>query len=381
MAWMLAKLPGALPTAGPWVVLGLMSGTSADGVDLAAVDIDPAGFAAGRPFLRLLSHHHSTYPPSLRQEVLAAASNQGDPARLCLLQRRIGAHHAEAAAHWQAATGLRPHFAALHGQTVQHHPRQGASLQLADPYLLAEALQCPVVWDLRRRDLAVGGQGAPLVPLTELWLRGRQTPWVALNLGGIANVTTWDGERLQAWDTGPAMSLLDIAAQRWLGLPFDPEGGHAGGNPDPQLVTRWLEHPYFHSPPPKSTGREVFGADWMRMEAPGLERLPLESRLATLAAFTAASVTRELARWGRGLPAGTPFMVSGGGARHALLFRSLAAGLPDFILQHDQEFPSGAREAISWALLGGASALGLAGNLPEVTGASKAVCLGSWVFP
>jgi anhydro-N-acetylmuramic acid kinase len=358
-----------------------MSGTSADGLDLSAVEVDPTGFEAGRPFLRLLSHHHSAYPASLRQEVIAAASNLGDPARICLLQRRIGAHHADTAAQWLAASAIRPHFASLHGQTVQHHPREGASLQLADPYLLAEALGCPVVWDLRRRDLAVGGQGAPLVPLTELWLRGRQTSWVALNLGGIANVTTWDGARLRAWDTGPAMSLLDIASQRWLGLPYDPDGSHASGTPDPQMVARWLEHPYFDGPPPKSTGREVFGADWMRMEAPGLERLPLEARLATLAAFTAAAVTRELARWGSDLPAGTPFKISGGGARHAKLFSLLAAGLPGFALEHDQEFPSGAREAISWALLGAASALGLAGNLPEVTGARKPVCLGSWVFP
>lgn len=381
MAGMLAKLPGALPEAGPWVVLGLMSGTSADGVDLAAIEVDPAGFASGRPFRRLLSHHHAPYPADLRQEVLAAASNSGDPASLCRLQRRIGEHHAETARRWQAAAEVGPQFAALHGQTVQHHPQVGATLQLADPYLLAEALACPVVWDLRRRDLAVGGQGAPLVPFTELWLRGRQTPWAALNLGGIANLTTWDGGRLQAWDTGPGMSLLDIAAQRWLGLPFDPDGGHAGGAADDALVARWLGHPYFHQAPPKSTGRETFGADWMRTESAGLERLPLEARLATLAAFTAAAVGQEMARWGRALPTGIPFTLSGGGARHAVLFQLLARTLPDCSLQCDQEFPSGAREAISWALLGSASALGLPGNLPEVTGARRPVCLGSWVFP
>lgn len=381
MAFMLAKLPGALSDAGPWVVLGIMSGTSADGVDLAAVEIDPGGFGNGRPFLRLLSHHHSSYPTELRQEVLAAASNVGDPGRLCRLQRSVGEHHAGSAARWAAQSGIRPHFASLHGQTVQHHPRQGATLQLADPYLLVEALGCPVVWDLRRRDLAVGGQGAPLVPLTELWLRGTEGAWVALNLGGIANVTTWNGARLQAWDTGPGMSLLDIAAQRWLGLPFDPDGAHAGGDGDEQLVARWLEHPHFQQTPPKSTGREVFGADWIRTESPSLDRLTLEARLATLAAFTAAAVSRELQRWGQALPAGIPLLVSGGGARHAHLFRELSKRLPGCRLQKDQEFPSGAREAISWALLGAASALGRPGNLPQVTGAAKAVALGSWVFP
>lgn len=381
MAWMLAKLPGALPAEGPWVVLGMMSGTSADGVDLAAVEIDPAGFAQGRPFRALRSHQHAAYPPDLRQEVLAAASNSGDPGRLCRLQRRLGEHHAGAAARWLETAELRPHFVSLHGQTVQHHPREGATLQLADPYLLVEALGCPVVWDLRRRDLAVGGQGAPLVPLTELWLRGRRSPWVALNVGGIANATAWDGSHLQAWDTGPGMSLLDIAAQRWLGLPFDPGGAHAAGPPDEQAVARWLEHPYFQQPPPKSTGREVFGADWIRMESPGLDRLEPGRRLATLAAFTAAAVSRELQRWGQAMPAGTPFLVSGGGALHVPLMNELSARLPAYQLRQDQAFPSGAREAISWALLGAASALGLAGNLPEVTGAARPVCLGSWVFP
>jgi anhydro-N-acetylmuramic acid kinase len=381
MTFMLAKLPGAMADAGPWVVLGVMSGTSADGVDLAAVEIDPGGFGNGRPFRRLLSHEHASYPAELRQEVLAAASNNGDPARLCQLQRRIGEHHAETAARWRVATGIRPHFASLHGQTVQHHPREGATLQLADPYLLVEALGCPVVWDLRRRDLAVGGQGAPLVPLTELWLRGTEGAWVALNLGGIANVTTWDGTRLQAWDTGPGMSLLDIASQRWLGLPFDPEGSHATGGSDEQLVARWLEHPHFQQAPPKSTGREVFGADWIRMESPSLDRLALEARLATLAAFTAEAVRRELHRWGQALPDGIPLLVSGGGARHARLFSELSKRLSGCRLQRDQEFPSGAREAISWALLGAAGALGLPGNLPQVTGAARAVQLGSWVFP
>lgn len=378
---MLARLPGALPAEGPWVVLGMMSGTSADGVDLAAVSVDPGGFGAGRPFQALLSHHHAGYPGDLRQEVLAAASNNGDPARLCRLQRRVGEHHAETARRWLEASGLQPHLASLHGQTVQHHPGDGASLQLADPYLLVEALGCPVVWDLRRRDLAAGGQGAPLVPLTELWLRGRATAWVALNLGGIANVTAWDGSRLQAWDTGPGMSLLDIAAQRWLGLPFDPDGGHATGPADEAAVARWLEHPYFQQPPPKSTGREVFGADWIRMESPGLDRLEPGRRLATLAAFTAAAVDQELRRWGQPMPPGTPFQVSGGGALHRGLMAELSARLPDYQLRPDQAFPSGAREAISWALLGAASALGLPGNLPEVTGARRPVCLGSWVFP
>ena len=366
-----------LPEDRPWRVLGLMSGTSADGVDVVAIEVEPGGFEAGRPFRALLGHHSAPYPDPVRAEVLAAASNHLDPAALCILQRRLGNHHARAAYDLCARLNLRPDLAALHGQTVQHHPAKGASLQLADPYVLAEALGCPVVWDLRRRDLALGGQGAPLVPLPERWLHGAG-PWLALNLGGIANLTIWDGQQTRAWDTGPGMSLLDLAAQRWLGLPFDPDGAAATGQVADHLLGRWLQHPYFTAPPPKSTGREVFGEAWLDTEAEALEALPLADRLATLAAFTAGAVAQEATRvtpW----PAGLRGLVSGGGARHQRVRQELADRLP-LPLEDDTAFPSGAREAVSWALLGAASALGLPGNLPEVTGAARPVVLGSWVW-
>ena len=373
---MLPRIP--IPVDRPWRVLGLMSGTSGDGVDAALVEVDPQAFELGHPFRRLLGHHGLPYEPALREAVLAAAANRLDPADLCILQRQLGGHHARAAAELCAALQLRPDLASLHGQTVQHHPQAGATLQLADPYVLVEALGCPVVWDLRRRDLAVGGQGAPLVPQAERWLHGSD-PWLALNLGGIANLAAWDGRRLQAWDTGPGMSLLDLAAQRWLGLPFDPEGQAAGGQVDASLLSRWLSHPYFAATPPKSTGREVFGSAWLDQEAPALEGMPLMDRLATLAAFTAASIAQEAARCGVCIP-GARGVVSGGGARHRRVREELAARLP-MLLEADQLFPTGAREAVSWALLGAASALGLPGNLPEVTGAARPVVLGSWVWP
>jgi len=367
-----------LPEGRPWRVLGLMSGTSADGVDATLIEVDPQGFPAGVPFRRLLGHHASPYPETLRAQVLAAAANHLAPAELCILQRRLGDHHARAARQLCDTLHLQPDLGCLHGQTVQHHPAEGASLQLADPYVLVEALGCPVVWDLRRRDLAVGGQGAPLVPLPERWLHG-PGPWLALNLGGIANLTSWDGRQTRAWDTGPAMSLLDLAAQRWLGLPFDPEGAAATGEVCQPLLDRWLTHPYFAIPLPKSTGREVFGEAWLAAEAAALETMVLPDRLASLAAFTAASVALEAARltpW----PVGLRLLLSGGGARHQRLRRELAQRLP-LDLQDDATFPTGAREAVSWALLGAASALGLVGNLPEVTGASRPVVLGSWVWP
>lgn len=373
------RLPG-LPDEGHWRVLGLMSGTSADGVDAALVEVDPKGFQAGLPFRALLAHHHEPYPAELREAVLAAASDRARPSEIAVLQRNLGEHHARAAAALAQNSGQRPHFAALHGQTVQHHPAAGATLQLADPFLLCEALQCAVVWDLRRRDLALGGQGAPLVTLTELWLRGHAQPWAALNLGGIANVTLWDGNQLRAWDVGPGMSLLDLAAERWLGIPFDPDGAYASGEADAVLVERWMRHPYFALNPPKSTGREVFGHAWLEAESEGLEKLPMENRFATLAGFTAQAVASELRRL-EPLPSGMKGLASGGGARHLRVRQELSRRLPELSFAEDHQFPNGSREAISWALLGAASACGIPGNVPAVTGASRAAVLGSWVFP
>ena len=367
-----------LDRPGPWRVLGLMSGTSADGVDAALVEVDPDGFDGGRPFRRLLGHAHAPYPAALREGVLEAAANRLDPAGLCILQRQLGEHHAEAAAALRAELGTAPDLASLHGQTVQHHPAQGATLQLADPYLLCERLHCPVVFDLRRRDMALGGQGAPLVPKAELWLHGTERPFLALNLGGIANATLWDGQALRAWDLGPGLSLLDLAARRWLGRDFDPDGAHANGSVDEARVASWLRHPYFSKEPPKSTGREVFGEAWLAREQDGLEALRLEDRLATLAAFSAEAAARELSR----LP--LPEMdglLSGGGAKHARLREELARRLPTIAWRVDEALPSGSREAVSWALLGAASAAGVPGNLPEATGAASGAVLGAWVYP
>jgi len=370
-------MPTALPP-GIWTVLGLMSGTSADGTDAAMIRVDAEAFAQGDPFLECLGHHHLPYPADIRAKVLSAAADELKPSELCILQRRLGECHAEAGLALTQRLGMKPHLASLHGQTIQHRPDHGATLQLADPYLLAEALECPVVWDLRRRDMALGGQGAPLVPMTELWLHGRSQPWAALNLGGIANITLWDGTRVQAWDLGPAMSLLDLAATRWLGLPFDPEGRHASGTIAEELLERWFTHSYFRLPPPKSTGRETFGSAWLQAETFALEQLALEDRLATLAAFTAEACARELNAWGNPLPPSATLWISGGGSRHHRVRQELASRLPAFRLEEDPSFPPGSREAISWALLGAASAAGVPGNLPDVTGALRPAILGSW---
>lgn len=354
-----------------------MSGTSADGVDAVLIEVDGAAFGHGKPFLRLLGHHPLPYTHEVHQAVMDAAADKARPSELCVLQRRLGEHHAQAAKELLDRLNVPADFACLHGQTVQHRPEAGATLQLADPYVLAERVGCPVVWDLRRMDMALGGQGAPLVPLTELWLRGQAEPWAALNLGGIANITLWDGRHIKAWDVGPGMSLLDLAARRWLGIAYDPEGAYAEGEVEEALLQGFMVHPHFQLQPPKSTGRETFGAAWLDLHGPTLEGLPVGARLATLAAFTAEAIARELERLPR-LPA--VGLLSGGGMHHRRLREELARRLPALPFVPDASFPSGAREAVSWALLGAASAAGVAGNLPEVTGARRGALLGSWAW-
>jgi len=355
-----------------------MSGTSADGTDAVMIEVDPNAFERGLPFQALLGHHHETYTAELRTTVLRAAADDLKPSELCILQRQLGEAHAAASRNLIKRLNTQPHFACLHGQTVQHWPGQGATLQLADPYVLSEAIRCPVIWDLRRRDMALGGQGAPLVPMTELWLHGQSNSWAALNLGGIANITLWNGKELQAWDLGPAMSLLDLAAHRWLGLPFDPEGQQATGRVSDQALEAWLRHPHFQTPLPKSTGREVFGATWLDRELSSLEQLDRADRFATLAAFSAEACAREIRRWGLPLPLGSPLLLSGGGANHLRLCQELERRLPEFRIERDTRFPSGAREAISWALLGAASVAGKPGNHCPSTGARHRAVLGSW---
>ena len=370
------KLAGLdLPLDRPWRVLGLMSGTSADGIDSALVEIDPRGFNSGTPFKSLLHHQYEAYPDSLKIKVLEAIHNHSLPKDICILQRELGNFCGEIIK--LISNNSKIDFVSLHGQTIQHHPEQGATLQLADPYVISLSSQSPVVWDLRRMDMALGGQGAPLVPLTETWLRGTKQPWVALNIGGIANVTAWTGCELQAWDTGPGMSILDIAARIWLGISQDEHGKNAMGKIHQDLLEHWMKDDYFRYGAPKSTGRERFGQAWFESHRTQLETLPITDRLATLASFTASSIQFELKRLT--LESGTLGFVSGGGSMHSRVMSELSID-SSIHWSKDTQFPIGSREAISWALLGAASALSLPGTVQEITGASKAGILGSWVL-
>ncbi|OSZ58972.1 anhydro-N-acetylmuramic acid kinase [Streptomyces pharetrae CZA14] len=358
-------------------VIGLMSGTSYDAIDAAAADLEPAG---DRLVLKPLGMVSERYDDELRA-ALAAALPPGtcSLAEVCRLDTRIG--QAFAAVAVRADRELCEHRADLvasHGQTVYHWVESGrahGTLQLGQPAWIAEATGLPVVADFRPRDIAAGGQGAPLVSLFDrLWLRGRPGTPVALNLGGIANLTAPDGT---AFDTGPGCALLDAAVREsgCGGLPYDAEGALAArGTIDPRLLRRLLAEPYYALPPPKTTGKELFHAGHLRRALSGLGTLPAEDVLATLARLTAETVADAVRRVG-----GTEVIASGGGTRNPVLMRMLRERLAGVPVRPSDALglPSAAKEAYAFAVLGFLTVHGLPGTVPASTGARHPSVLGS----
>jgi len=335
------------------IVLSVASGTSADGLDVGLVDLEPAGVTVR---LRVLDTWTDPWPDRLRERLLAMLPPAATTAEeLCVVDTEIGrAVAAVASAALTHADGVE--LVVSPGQTLFHHV-VGAdclgTLQVGQPAWVAEATGLPVVSDLRARDVAAGGHGAPLaVVLDALWLAGGHGPRAALNLGGIANVTVVapDGSAL-AWDTGPANCLLDVAAS-WasVGRLTCDEGGElaASGTVVPDLLAALLEHPHLALAPPLSTGREAFSADYLRNVLARFPGLAWSDVLATLTELTAVTVGRALA--GRGV---TEVVASGGGVRNPVLMASLARhlGVP-VRASDDLGLPADGKEAVLWALLG-----------------------------
>lgn len=371
----------------------MMSGTSLDGVDAALLEVGgttPATFS-----WRLLGFHGESYSPEERDSIRRAIEG-GGAAELARLHAVLGERFARCALAACARAGVDPgSIAAIgsHGQTVWHDPpsggRRGATLQLGDPATLAEITGIPVVSDFRTRDVAAGGHGAPLVPWPDrLLFSAPDRPRALQNLGGMANVT-WlpaasDGEPVLAFDTGPGVALIDAAAELATDgrRTFDADGElAAAGEVDDDLLQRLLRHPFLHHPPPKSTGREVFGGAFV--EGLAQRRAPRTKRdwadvVATLTAFTAASVAEAHRRWV--LPRGvSEVLLAGGGALNPVLAGMIADRLAPVpvrdlsVLGVDPE----AREAACFAVLAWAHLRGLPANAPDATGASGPRVLGS----
>jgi anhydro-N-acetylmuramic acid kinase len=343
--------------------LGTISGTSVDGIDLAVIETDGERLGGLGPAATL------PYRPETRAAVLALidAGGEAPAGRYAALGKLVTEDHATAIQQFLAAHGIAPRDLALvafHGQTVLHRPERRLTVQLGDPQVLADGLGLPVVGDLRQADIAAGGQGAPIVPVYHAALARDLTPPVCfLNIGGVANLTWIDGDRLIAFDVGPGNAPLDDWLRRHTGAPFDRDGVVASaGRPDETRIATALTHPFFAAPWPKSLDRNAFPRDLA-------DGLSLADGAATLVGFAAAAVARAAAL----LPAPPRlWLVCGGGRRNpalmAALSRRLAAPVePVETLGHDGD----AIEAQAMAFLGVRTLRGLAATFPTTTGAPR----------
>jgi anhydro-N-acetylmuramic acid kinase len=362
----------------------LMSGTSLYGVDGVLVDI-----AEGT---QVLWHASRGFDAALRAELLALNTPDGrdELHRAALAANALARSYAEVVRELLQATGLAPaQIAAIgaHGQTVRHRPQMfdgtGYTLQLNSPALLAELSGVAVVADLRSRDVAAGGQGAPLVPAFHQGVFGRPGETVlVLNIGGIANLSVLAGDgTVLGFDCGPGNALMDGWCQAHTGQPYD-DGGQwaATGQVLPALLDRLLAEPFLLQPPPKSTGRDLFHADWLAGHLSASATSAADARpadvQATLTEFTARACAGAVQRFGRG---GGELLVCGGGAFNTQLMQRIAALLPGVAVDTTaaRGLPPQQVEAAAFAWLARQALLGLPGNLPAVTGARGPRILGA----
>ena len=374
-------------------VLGLMSGTSADGVDCVLLELSgfPAlGSSDTQPVLsgavpraRILGQTYRAYPQTLRDAVLAAARDELTTSRIAQLDFELGQFLGEAALELSGDAQL----IASHGQTVYHIPRLDAqrgwhtraTLQLGQAAVIAEITARDVISDFRPSDMAAGGQAAPLVPFADRILFAQDGVKRSIhNLGGLSNLTYLSGlepDGVLAFDTGPANCLIDEAAAL-LGQRFD-EGGRlaSSGRVDRVLLERWLQNPYLSLEPPKSTGREVWNLGALK----GTLKLEPRDIAATVTAFTAQSIVHSYQKFV--LPRGLDqVFVAGGGVQNPVLMGLIAQGLAPVPVRPLESLgmPSSAREAAAFAVLGYYARQGWANILPHTTGARRATIAGKW---
>jgi len=390
-------------------IIGLMSGTSHDGVDAALVEIEglykkkqsrnlktglyiPLDNTAHGPInVGFIHHLHRCYHRSLRDDIERAFT--GDTERICELNFRLGKVFSEVVLDLLKRHGLKASdidAVSSHGQTVCHIPpkgrRRGATLQIGEPAVIAELTEILTVSDFRVRDMAAGGQGAPLVPLSDyLMFRNKGLTRAVLNIGGIANVTIVRDrpEDTIAFDTGPGNALMDEAVKIFTGgkLPFDRNGAIARkGKVNGKLLKELLSHPYFRKGPPKSTGREEFGREMVSGILRKHRSLSFEDTVATLTHLTVISIHMSLGRYSP-----DELIVTGGGTKNSFMtgllrdmFREGGTDVNDI---SRYGIPPLAKEAVSFAVLGYLTLKGRAGNIPAATGAGHPVILGKLTLP
>ncbi|MGD0089507.1 MAG: anhydro-N-acetylmuramic acid kinase [Planctomycetota bacterium] len=400
---MLSRL-AALRAKPTHLVIGLMSGTSADGVDAALCEL--SGQGRGGLKVNLLAEAAQAYPVTVRRRILnACQEGGGNSADLCALNFQIAEVFAAAANAALETAGLGKEAVDLigsHGQTIWHIPPRGgdtgvpastgATLQLGEPAVIAERTGIPVVSNFRTRDMAAGGQGAPLVPLVDYLLFSSDTSArVVLNIGGISNVTYLPAgggmADVLAYDTGPGNMVIDELVQLMTkgAQPYDEDGAiAAAGTVNDVLLEVLLKHEFLQRPPPKSTGREEFGRAYAlkirNWRGRRRGKLPPRDTVATATRFTAVSIAGSLRKFI--LPKGPldELIVSGGGALNPVLMRQLACELPGVRVSKSDCYgiPVKSKECIAFAILARETILGRPGNLPSATGAAGPRILGQF---
>ena len=366
------------------VLVGLMSGTSLDGISAAVARFRDA--SDGRIDVELLAYTSRPYTSSERNR-LSNALGGGTPAEYCRLNFDLGGWLADAAVQVMAEAGVaREDIAAIasHGQTIWHEPGH-STWQWGEAAVIAERTGIDVISDFRVRDVAAGGQGAPLVPIADSMLFSSATEWRGLqNLGGIGNITIVPPhgqiEGVRAFDTGPGVAVIDgvVRALRQE-LPYDVDGKLArGGEPIIQIVKELMAHPYFSTDPPKSTGRELFNSDYVQKLISTARSLGAtdEDIVATAVQLTAESIGDAYRQF---IPEPmSEVLVSGGGAKNPALFAAIEKSAAPVKVRHfdDVFFDGEAKEAVAFALLGYLHVTKRPGNVPSATGARGPRVLG-----
>jgi anhydro-N-acetylmuramic acid kinase len=394
------------PQPKPLLVAGVMSGTSADGIDVALCRISPALRTDTAPRLKLLDHRSFAYDKKLRALILSvAAGKKTTAAELSQLSWRLGELYADCIATTSRELNLKPQLAAMHGQTVYHQAVSvkflGANIrctsQIGEPALLAERLRIPVISDFRPADLAAGGQGAPLVSMLDFcFFRHATKNRVLLNLGGIANVTALPAactsSDVLAFDTGPASMLIDLLMQQLYNRRFDKNGAiAASGRVLKPVLDRLLTIPYFSASVPKSCGREEFGPAFAHQLLALCKQAPRQDVIATATALTAATILDAYRRFcwphlGQHAPLAraTELIAAGGGTKNLTLMHMLTEGFAQLGVKVSTTASAGlpveAKEAAAFALLGWLTWHSLPGNIPSATGAAHPAVLGKVTY-
>jgi anhydro-N-acetylmuramic acid kinase len=389
------------------IVAGVMSGTSADGIDVALVEMaEKKDSAKGQLSFRLIGHADYPYPRKVRIAVLAAmnasSTSVADLARLNFL---LGELYSDAILAMQRKFRVKADLVGCHGQTLYHQGEAQrflgrkitATWQTGEGAIIAARVRVPVVTDFRPADMAVGGKGAPLVPfLDSMLFRDAKAGRIALNIGGIANLTAIPAgasiKRILAFDTGPGNMVIDAVTERLFGRNFDRDGRIAASGRVLDTIVAWvLRQEFFFRKPPKTAGREEFGREFVARFLQMCHGFPRHDVVATATAITAKSIADAIRRYvvqkkGRALlPAFRDVVISGGGAKNHTLIRMLGSELEKLCLRpafcDDFGLPSAAKEAVAFAVLAHETWHRRASNIPSATGAKRAAVLGKISYP